>query len=111
MNHWQAITVLTKSRNVTWLFSPPFVAVISSPLAGGNSILFWKGRFDTKDTVQISEKVNLTLEEAAAYFNIGIGKLRELSNSENCPFVLWVGSKRLIKRKRMEAFLDGAFSI
>ena len=55
--------------------------------------------------------IETTQEEAAAYFNIGIGKLRELSNSENCPFVLWVGSKRLIKRKRMEAFLDGAYSI
>lgn len=51
------------------------------------------------------------LEEAAAYFNIGMGKIRELSNTEDCPFVLWVGSKRMIKRKKMEAFLDGAYSI
>lgn len=64
-----------------------------------------------KDTVPISEKVNLSLEEAAAYFNIGMSKIRELSNSEDCPFVLWVGAKRLIKRKKMEAFLDSAYSI
>ena len=48
--------------------------------------------------VPIWEKSNLTLEEAAAYSSIGVNKIRELSNDENCPFVLWVGSKRLIKR-------------
>ena len=52
-----------------------------------------------KYEVPIYEKSNLTLDEAAAYFNIGINKLRELTESKNCSFVLWVGSKRLIKRK------------
>ena len=42
--------------------------------------------------VPIWEKSNLTLEEAAAYSGIGINKLREISNDERCPFVLWVGS-------------------
>ena len=45
------------------------------------------------------EKSNLTLEEAAAYSGIGINKLRKMSDSENCPFVLWIGSIRLIKRR------------
>ena len=48
--------------------------------------------------VPIWEKSNLTLEEAAAYTGIGISKLRQLSDSEDCTFVLWVGTKRLIKR-------------
>ena len=48
--------------------------------------------------VPIWEKSNLTLEEAAAYSGIGINKLRKLSDDESCPFVLWIGSKRLIKR-------------
>lgn len=48
--------------------------------------------------VPIWEKSNLTLEEAAAYSGIGINKLRELTNNQSCDFVLWVGSKRLIKR-------------
>lgn len=55
--------------------------------------------------------MNLTLDEAANYFNIGINKLRELSNTPDCEFVLWVGNKRLIKRKKMELFLEKAFSI
>ena len=41
--------------------------------------------------VPIWEKSNLTLEEAAAYSGIGINKLRSLSDSEHCQFVLWVG--------------------
>ena len=38
--------------------------------------------------VPIWEKSNLTLEEAAAYFGIGTGKLREITNDKNCNFVL-----------------------
>lgn len=49
--------------------------------------------------VPIWEKANLTLEEASAYSGIGINKLREITNVKSCDFVLWVGSKRLIKRK------------
>ena len=59
----------------------------------------------------IWQKSNLTLEEAAIYFGIGIHKLRELSNSENCKFVLWVGQKRLIKRKLLENYLEDTYSI
>lgn len=57
------------------------------------------------------EKANLTLEEAAAYFNIGTGKLRELTDSERCPFVLWVGNKRLIKRAACTKYLSEMYSI
>ena len=64
-----------------------------------------------KPQVPISEKSNLTLEEAAAYFSIGINKLRNMTNDEHCSFVLWVGSKRLIKRKKLEEYLDGSYSI
>lgn len=64
-----------------------------------------------KYDIPIYEKSNLTLEEAATYFNIGINKLREMTDSEKCPFVLWVGSKRLIKRKKLDEYLDQAYSI
>lgn len=56
--------------------------------------------------VPIWEKMNLTLEEAAAYSNIGINRLRELSNAPNCPFVLYVGKKRLIRRKEFEKYIE-----
>ena len=63
------------------------------------------------DTVPMWEKANLSMEEAAAYFGIGINKLREMTNEDNCPFVLWNGSKRMIKRKAFEKFLEAAYSI
>ncbi|MGN0537956.1 MAG: excisionase [Acutalibacteraceae bacterium] len=64
-----------------------------------------------KYEVPIYEKSNLTLEEAAAYFNIGVNKLRQLTDDDKCPFVLWVGSKRLIKRKKMDEYLAKTFSV
>ena len=61
--------------------------------------------------IPIWEKSNLTLEEAAAYSNIGMHKIRELTNNESCQFVLWVGNKRLIKRKKFDAYINSCYSI
>lgn len=65
-----------------------------------------------KPDVPISEKPYLTLEEAAAYFGIGINKLRCLTDNKACEkYVLWVGNKRLIKRVPFQAYLDGLYSV
>ena len=64
-----------------------------------------------KKEVPISDKYNLTIEEAAAYFNIGEHRLRELTSDKTKDFVLMVGSKCLIKRKKMEKFLDERFVV
>lgn len=56
--------------------------------------------------VPIWEKANLTLKEAALYFGIGQNKLREMTDMRNCNFVLIVGTKRLIKRKQLEKYLE-----
>ena len=61
--------------------------------------------------VPIWEKSNLTLEEAAAYSGIGINKLRSLSDKEHCQFVLWVGSKRLIKRRKLDEYTERMYSL
>lgn len=61
--------------------------------------------------VPIWEKSNLTLDEAAAYSGIGRNKLRELSDRKGCRFVLWVGNKRLIKRKELDKFTSESFSL
>ena len=59
----------------------------------------------------LCQKNTLTIEEAAAYLGIGMNKLREMTSDENCKFVLWVGTKRLIKRRLFEEYLDKAYSI
>lgn len=58
------------------------------------------------NSIPIWEKVALTIEEAAEYSNIGINKLRELTSNPRCTFVLYVGKKRLIKRKEFEKFIS-----
>lgn len=65
----------------------------------------------TKQKVPIWHKTNLTISEAAAYSNIGLNKLREMTESEDCNFVLWVGNKRLIKRVLFDRYLSGIYSI
>lgn len=66
---------------------------------------------DTKFDVPIWHKTNLTVEEAAAYSGIGSQKLREMSDSEYCPFVLWNGAKRLIKREKLDKYLAEMYRI
>ena len=59
----------------------------------------------SESTVLVKDKVLLTVREAASYSNIGINKLDSLLREPNCPFVLFVGTKKLVKRKAFEEFL------
>ncbi len=61
--------------------------------------------------VPIYQKSALTIEEAAAYSNIGMNKIRQLTNERTCPFVLFVGNKRLIKRRQFDQFIEANYSI
>ena len=62
-------------------------------------------------TVPIHLKTTLSIREAAAYSNIGINKIDSLLRTPNCPFVLYVGSKKLVKRKEFEDFLRKSLMI
>lgn len=61
--------------------------------------------------VPVHEKLLLTVNEAAAHSNIGINKISEMLNVDGCPFVLYVGKRRLVKRKEFEEYLSGRFAI
>ena len=65
------------------------------------------GRFE----IPIWHKATLTIEEAVAYSGIGRDRLRDITNKENCEFVLWVGNKRLIKRRLFEQYLEQVYSV
>ena len=58
-----------------------------------------------KIEVPIWEKMNLTIEEAAALFGIGQNELRELVKEQN-TYTLDIGTKKMIKRKQFEKFLE-----
>lgn len=59
-----------------------------------------------EEQVPIHLKMTLTAREAAAYSNIGINKIDSMLRSPNCPFVLFVGTKKLVKRKLFEDFIE-----
>lgn len=65
----------------------------------------------TKKEVPIWEKALLTLNEASAYTGIGINRLRIIASHPHNNLVIWVGSKRMIKRKKLEEYLDKTYSI
>ena len=60
---------------------------------------------EKKPEVPIWKKTTLTIEEAAEYSNIGQNKLTELLKKPRCSFVLYVGKKKLVKRKAFEEFI------
>lgn len=64
-----------------------------------------------KKEIPIWEKMNLTIEEAALYSNIGENKLRKLVECPNCSFVIFNGNKRIIKRKQFEEWNSKQFTI
>ncbi|SCY11538.1 excisionase [Butyrivibrio sp. INlla14] len=66
---------------------------------------------DGKQTVLIKDKVALTIREAAEYSNIGINKIESLLRSPRCPFVLYVGKKKLVKRKEFEKYISDNIEI
>lgn len=57
----------------------------------------------TSETVPM---VTLTIRKAAEYSNIGINKIDSLLRTPNCLFVLYVGAKKLVKRKEFEQFIS-----
>ena len=63
------------------------------------------------EQIPIPQKVTLSIREAAEYSNIGINKIDSLLRQPNCTFVLYVGTKKLVKRKEFEAFLSRQLSI
>ena len=59
----------------------------------------------------IWEKNLLTMDEAVIYFNLGSSKIRALTSDEDCEFVVWNGTRRLIKRERFAEYLDSQYSV
>ena len=56
-------------------------------------------------------KLALTIKEAAEYSNIGINKIDSMLRMPHCPFVLYVGTKKLVKRKEFEEYISRQISI
>lgn len=66
---------------------------------------------DNEIRVPVEHKLTLTISEAAAYSNIGQNTIEKLLRLPNCPFALFVGTKRLVKRKEFEQFISNTSKI
>ncbi len=65
-----------------------------------------------KKEVPIWEKYTLNVEEASAYYGIGIKSLYEIiHNNPNADFLLEIGTHFRIKRIMFEKFLDETTAI
>ena len=54
----------------------------------------------------LDKKLLLTKYEAAAYSNIGINKIEAMLRTPNCPFALYIGTKKLVKRREFEEHIS-----
>ncbi len=61
--------------------------------------------------VPIYHKLTLTIREAAEYSNIGINKIDWMLRQPNCPFVLFIGTKKLVKRREFEEYIRQVVAI
>ncbi len=61
--------------------------------------------------IPLWEKANLTIEEAAEFSNIGQNKISALLRMPRCPFVLYVGKKKLVKRREFERFMEDSVEL
>ena len=59
-----------------------------------------------KVEIPVSEKYMLTINEAAAYFSIGIKKLRRMAEDNEGRFAVAMGSRYLIVRGKFEEYID-----
>ena len=55
--------------------------------------------------IPLNEKYTLTIKEAAAYFNIGVKKMRRLAEENTDGFSVLCGNRYLIIRTKFEEFL------
>ena len=72
-----------------------------------------KGIFaiENEERVPIHFKMTLTIKEAAEYSNVGINKIDALLKQSNCPFVLNVGIRKLVKHREFEEHIRREISI
>lgn len=55
--------------------------------------------------------MTLTIREVAEYSNIGINKIDTMLEQPNCPFVLYIGTRKLVKRREFKKYIQRELSI
>ena len=68
-------------------------------------------RTEKENLVPVWERIAISLEETAAYSGIGVRKLRDMTDKPECNYVIWVGNRIMIKRKKFDEYLESAYSV
>ena len=82
-----------------------FIDQAFSLLAGIHQEIY-KTPGSRKVEIPVSEKYMLTINEAAAYFSIGVKKLRRMAEDNEGKFAITMGSRYLIVREKFEEYID-----
>lgn len=76
-----------------------------------NALLIFKQLPEASQLKNFDDWSKDTIDEATAYTGIGRDKLYEMTSQEKCPFVLWVGNRRMIKRRVFDEYIEKMYSI
>ncbi len=68
----------------------------------------WYGK---KREVPIWERTLLTVNQAADLTGIGVTRLRHIAATPRTDLVVWVGSRMMFKRKKLEEYLENSVSL
>lgn len=59
-----------------------------------------------KIMISVADKYTLTINEAAAYFNIGVKRIRRILAENPGKFAVSCGNKQLVIKHKFEKFID-----
>lgn len=68
----------------------------------------WYGK---KREVPIWERTLLTVNQASDLTGIGTTKLRHIAATPRTDLVVWIGSRMMFKRKKLEEYLENSVSL
>ena len=54
----------------------------------------------------MNEKIAMSMTDAADLIGVSKSKMYEIANSENADFVVHLGTRRLVSRSRLEAWIE-----
>ena len=81
--------------------------------------MLWKHYEDFFHVLYDNDKANKLMDElrakyrniASDYTGIGVNRLRLIASKPHSDLILWVGSKKMFKRKKLDEYLENATSI
>lgn len=68
-------------------------------------------KINKDNPIPIWERALITVEEGTALTGIGYLKLRAMSNEPSCEYVVWIGASKMLKRQKLEEYLENSYSV